>query len=839
MRITSYVAFIATVLVLHAGRTAGHPAVLPDKAKELWQATPEVTQPPAGMPDFYRPSVARQPQPLSGVHVPGPKNHAKVDEQDGSANFNLWAAQNKTAPGYQTRMSAVKGIISVLDPNKQSPLNTGQPLVFPSVNSPYTPNTNLFDVNIVRTPLVTNKWWQNLIIEKGVDPIHPHPYMVKCLSKSSVVGFPKFQASKNAFTSSQPPDWEISDASGALTKRQVTAFDALGVEVTWSGKSAASMKSRFYKGFPLLTYEMNSMAPSLKTIHAILKVQQLGRTINSYKVNTSENATRLARQMVEQPSLTQITLNDNSEWLIVSKPTIVWKNSGNGMLVQQNPGAYSGVVQIAHLGDKPAENINVLQKYAGNYPIEASITYAKVENKQNVGRSSDVVFFYKPNTGNGGDTSRVFDAGEVSAAVTLLSLVLPHHVDLLPKEALLSPGLSGYRSAKGPLTAVVGNIISYSQPLQTVSFDGAQKISPSDKAEIQHQLLRDLAINTNITAPDPYFFGKGIAKIARLYQIAQEIGDSTSAYTLSTKLVAHMTPWLITKNNDDPLVYDSSWGGIVSTKGLADPGADFGQGRYNDHHFHYGYFLYAGAILAKYDINAFAPFREALNQMLRDYANPTYIDTQFPYMRHFDPYDGHSWAAGLFTFGDGRNQESSGEAVNAYYSAYLYALATGLQETADFYEIILNMEATSGRRYWHPTRVQSKELFGEPFVHNAVGILWASKADYPTFFGANPEYIYGIQMLPFTPATKLLVTAEWVKDAWCPEGSSACADGMQAAAEQAGNNAWANLLYTAYSLVDRNTAWNKVIGSTPDDGNTLTNAMHWIATSGKQGTDVK
>ncbi|KAI7830155.1 endo-1,3(4)-beta-glucanase, partial [Kickxella alabastrina] len=224
--------------------------------------------------------------------------------------------------------------------------------------------------------------------------------------------------------------------------------------------------------------------------------------------------------------------------------------------------------------------------------------------------------------------------------------------------------------------------------------------------------------------------------------------------------------------------------------------------------------------------------------MLRDYANPTYIDTQFPYMRHFDPYDGHSWAAGLFTFGDGRNQESSGEAVNAYYSAYLYALATGLQETADFYEIILNMEATSGRRYWHPTRAQSKELFGEPFVHNAVGILWASKADYATFFGANPEYIYGIQMLPFTPATKLLVTTEWVKDAWCPEGSSACAGGMQAAAEQAGNNAWTNLLYTAYSLVDRNTAWNKVIGSTPDDGNTLTNAMHWIATSGKQGTDV-
>ncbi|KAJ2879391.1 hypothetical protein IWW38_006124, partial [Coemansia aciculifera] len=353
-----------------------------------------------------------------------------------------------------------------------------------------------------------------------------------------------------------------------------------------------------------------------------------------------------------------------------------------------------------------------------------SVTYAKILNKNGTGRSADIVYFYQTNTDGGGDTSKIYSTRSVPTSMQLLTFVLPHHVDMLNQSSILSPGLSGYRSAKGPLTAVAGNIITYNQPLDgTQSFEGQHAISAADKQSIQSQLLKDVVSSTNVTAPDPYFFGKGIAKIARLYQISQEVGDTASAATLKDKLLAYMKPWLVTRTNSDPLVYDSTWGGVVSTAGLADPSADFGQGRYNDHHFHYGYHLYAGAVLAKYDINAFAPLREPLNQLLRDYANPSYVDSQFPFMRHFDPYDGHSWAAGLFTFADGRNQESTGEAINAYYSAYLYALAMGFQDTADFYEIILNMEATSARRYWHPTLAQAKAQYIQPFTHNVVGIL--------------------------------------------------------------------------------------------------------------------
>ena len=39
-----------------------------------------------------------------------------------------------------------------------------------------------------------------------------------------------------------------------------------------------------------------------------------------------------------------------------------------------------------------------------------------------------------------------------------------------------------------------------------------------------------------------------------------------------------------------PLVYDTVYGGIVTSEGFArsDVNADFGNTAYNDHHFHYG-----------------------------------------------------------------------------------------------------------------------------------------------------------------------------------------------------------------------------------------------------------
>ncbi len=79
-----------------------------------------------------------------------------------------------------------------------------------------------------------------------------------------------------------------------------------------------------------------------------------------------------------------------------------------------------------------------------------------------------------------------------------------------------------------------------------------------------------------------------MAKLARLALIAEEVGDTDKANTFIENVKPVLESWL-DGTNDDPLLYDQTWGGLVSTAGTEDPAADFGMGYYNDHHFHFGF----------------------------------------------------------------------------------------------------------------------------------------------------------------------------------------------------------------------------------------------------------
>ena len=65
---------------------------------------------------------------------------------------------------------------------------------------------------------------------------------------------------------------------------------------------------------------------------------------------------------------------------------------------------------------------------------------------------------------------------------------------------------------------------------------------------------------------------------------------------------------------------------------------------------------------------------EKLNVWVRDIANPSAEDPYFPVARHKDWYFGGSWASGVINppNPNGRNQESSSEAVNAYDAVALW-----------------------------------------------------------------------------------------------------------------------------------------------------------------------
>lgn len=105
-----------------------------------------------------------------------------------------------------------------------------------------------------------------------------------------------------------------------------------------------------------------------------------------------------------------------------------------------------------------------------------------------------------------------------------------------------------------------------------------------------------------------------------------------------------------------PFVYDPTWGGVANCGCLFDeesetcqneypdcpafsiPGLNFGNAFYNDMHFHYGYHIYAAAVVSHLDPDWGKRFFERVLLLVRNIANPSADDTYFPVMRHKDPY---------------------------------------------------------------------------------------------------------------------------------------------------------------------------------------------------------
>jgi hypothetical protein len=100
-------------------------------------------------------------------------------------------------------------------------------------------------------------------------------------------------------------------------------------------------------------------------------------------------------------------------------------------------------------------------------------------------------------------------------------------------------------------------------------------------------------------AEDSYFGGKSLARAADLLLLAEQLGADDAAATLRDRLSTELRTWAEPSGCDTRaakcFVYDSETGGVVGQQPA------FGSEQFNDHHFHYGYFLYAAALVSADD----------------------------------------------------------------------------------------------------------------------------------------------------------------------------------------------------------------------------------------------
>jgi endo-1,3(4)-beta-glucanase len=156
------------------------------------------------------------------------------------------------------------------------------------------------------------------------------------------------------------------------------------------------------------------------------------------------------------------------------------------------------------------------------------------------------------------------------------------------------------------------------------------------------------------------------------------VGDVATAQAGLTQLEAAYARWSQNRQSF-PLYYDSVWGGVVSSASYngGDPGADYGNTYYNDHHFHYGYLVYAASIIGYLDPTWLIANKDYVNALVRDYNNPSTKDNYFPVYRNFDWYHGHSWAHGVTEYADGKDEESSSEDTMSAYAVKMWGKTIG------------------------------------------------------------------------------------------------------------------------------------------------------------------
>lgn len=365
--------------------------------------------------------------------------------------------------------------------------------------------------------------------------------------------------------------------------------------------------------------------------------------------------------------------------------------------------------------------------------------------------------------------------------------------------------------------------------------------------EFEDQFARDYRRRRNLIPvrenPDNwrvsvYWQGKGLTRVTQLAAIAEQKGDTDARDKLLEIVKDRMEWWFGGKGKRSYFLFDKRLGTVA-----AYPDEFFSIQQMNDHHFHYGYWIRAAAEIAMRDPAWAAKDRWGgmVEMLIKDIANTERGSPDFPYLRNFDAYEGHSWAVGIGGAGEyglaGNNQESSSEAVNAWAGLILWGELTGNQAMRDLGIYLFTSETTSINHYWFDlydlvfppeySPVETSMVFGGAYLHL-------------TWWTDEPRQIHGINLLPIAPFSTYLG-----RDPSFIKRNLAAMEVESAAYKKRGKfpdnpppeDVWQDIFAKYLALADPEAAlkqWDP--RGSVEDGHTPTHTLHWMLSLQQMGT---
>jgi endoglucanase Acf2/chitodextrinase len=654
--------------------------------------------------------------------------------------------------------------------------------------------STIYKTSNVTGKMPTNDWWSNLAWDQYSERQYPHPLAVQNQANGLRIYYPGPSITGNsACVCAWMPGQSESGGTQDLTIGH-SATSSFG-DAKVDGYNDWFVRSAFVNGNYSLkvTYGHGSPFVYAEYANGLPRITFSG-TPTIWSGNSSS-------------AVLGVTIN-NRHYALFGPSGSTWSGIGSNTLTNSLNG--KNFFSVALLPDNSSNTLSKFTTYAYSHVTNTAVSWSYNQS------TAEVTTTYSYTT----------TAKQGSQSGTLFALY-PHQW----KNTSSSLTGSTYASVRGVMK--LGEGTSFTTKMK---FPGVLPSLP-DLGTYNRSTLAGYvgqAKAESYTGPfDTYWYGKRLGKLATLAPIADQVGDSSSATQFRNEMKDVLQNWFKASdssgalNNDILFYYNSNWGTLFGY-----PDSYGSVLELNDHHFHYGYFIKAAAEIARVDRTwASTNYWGAMVRLLiRDFASPNRSDSLFPFMRNFDIYAGHTWASGHSRFGDGNNNESSSEAMNAWAGVILFAEAMGDTTLRDMGIYLYTTEMNAINEYWFDVTGQNHH---PNFSRATASMIWGGKTvGDGVWWTANPEEVHGINWLPITGASLYLT-----------QYPSYTNQNYQALVSENGGtgwDVWADLIWMYRSIYAPSEAvnWaNSSLGSAAiEAGNSRANTYHWIHNLNALGT---
>ncbi|MBT3546751.1 MAG: T9SS type A sorting domain-containing protein [Flavobacterium sp.] len=668
--------------------------------------------------------------------------------------------------------------------------NGGYTTSFPGTDSAgrnaYPSGSPQLSGNAIGKPVPTNDWWSKLIKENHADNLFNYPMTLRTTNQGLIVSHVPW----GVIGDSAPI--EIGLTGLTTNKTTVSDYSDWTVTMNWNDGSH-NLNATSGIGMPFLYFSKGSSDVVEITINS-------GTATISDEVLLIENASNAKDFVFYAPT--------GSSW---SQNGSVFSSSLNG----QN---YWSMAMLPENTLNTSTLVNQFKQYAYVFPTNTTTSWDYNEANAKITTTFNVTTEIKEGTNT-----------------TMLLGLLPHQWNNLSPDSS-TPNDFTYDVVRGKLKTLDGNSFvvenTFKGILPTLPYlaNYSEGFSPAEMDQKISQIENDgLA-----TWTDSYNEGQMMNRMIQTARIADQTGDFEARDKMIATIKERLEDWLKAESGEVAFIfyYNNTWSTMIGY-----PAGHGQDNNINDHHFHWGYFIHAASFMEQFEPGWSDDWGEMINLLIRDAASYDRDDQDFPFLRNFSPYAGHSWANGFATFPQGNDQESTSESMQFASSLIHWGTITENDSIRDLGIYIYTTEQTAVEEYWFDIYNQNFAASTAPFSqdYSLVSRVWGNSFDNGTFWTSDIAASYGIELYPIHGGSLYLGHhQEYATSLW-----NEMASNTGILNNEENPNLWHDTYWKYLSLTDAQTAID-LYNSNPNRalkfGISDAQTYHWLHSMNALGT---